>query len=71
MHPKNHMAVDQYGHTYHNLGPQPRKELLARLGRKRASKMFVDNDEGKSLHIGWIINRFWLTVFEVKRIDRE
>jgi hypothetical protein len=33
------MGIDQYGQTYHGLQPHPRKALLERLGRKKASKM--------------------------------
>jgi hypothetical protein len=35
---KNIMGIDQYGQIYHNLGKYPRKELLNRLGYKKAEK---------------------------------
>ena len=66
----NYMAVDQYGQTFHNLGKFPRKELLCRLGRKRAAKMYVDKKNGNAAHIGWIIGGLWLTVYEVKPMER-
>lgn len=66
----NHMAIDQYGTTYHDLGPHPRKALLERLDRKRASKMYMDKTDGRVLHIGWVIAGHWLTVFEVNRMER-
>lgn len=67
---KNYMAIDQYGSTEHSLGPYPRKELLDRYGRKRASKIYIDKTDGSSIHIGWIIAGRWFTVYEVKRMER-
>lgn len=59
------MGRDQYGHTYHNLGLHPRKELLARLSRKSASRMFIDTKSGESKHIGYIIAGLWITIYTV------
>lgn len=67
---KTYMAVDQYGQTEHDLGPHPRKALLERLGRKKASKMYVDVPGGKTMHVGWVVAGRWFTVFEVKRMER-
>jgi hypothetical protein len=66
----NHMAIDQYGQTHHNLGPHPRKALLAKLGRTRAAKMYVDKKAGGSVHIGWIIGGLWLTVYQVTPMEK-
>jgi hypothetical protein len=66
----NHMARDQYGNTYHNLGPNPRKALLERLGKKHAEKMYVDTKEGGSRHVGWVIGGFWLTVYKVEEMGK-
>ena len=68
---KTYMAVDQYGHTEHDLGPRPRKELLNRLCRKSARQMYVDKKDGRSVHIGWIIAGRWFTVFEVTRMENK
>lgn len=65
----HYMAIDQYGQTFHGL-KHPRKDLLERLGRKHASKMYVDGQDGKARHIGYVIGQQWLTVYQVKRIDR-
>ena len=67
---QEHMAVDQYGQTYHALGPHPRKALLERLYAKKATRMFVDKKGGPPVHIGWIIRGHWLTVYEVARMER-
>lgn len=67
---KMYMARDQYGNTYHNLGPYPRKALLERFGRKNCQKMYIDTPNG-SEHIGWVIGHYWLEVFEVKPLHEE
>jgi len=66
---KEHMAIDQYGHTYHALGKYPRKGLLEKLNRKHASKMYADKKDGRTVHIGWIIGGLWLTVYTVERME--
>lgn len=63
---KTHMAVDQYGQTEHDLGPDPKKGLLERLGKRKAEEMMVDHKDGTSHHIGWVIGDRWFTVYEVK-----
>ena len=68
-HKAQHMAVDQYGNTYHGLGPHPRKALLERFSRKRADIMYVDNKKTGTRQCGWIIAGHWLTVYVVKPIN--
>lgn len=63
------MGVDQYGQTYHNLGKHPRKGLLEQLCATNASKMYVDKKDGATVHIGYIVNRLWITLYEVKRFE--
>lgn len=67
--PVNHMARDQYGTTYHNLGAHPRKVLLTKLGRRHASRMYQDRD-GAPIHIGYVIAGLWLTLYQVKPFER-
>lgn len=59
------MGRDQYGQTYHSLGKHPRKELLNRLGRRHASKMYCDFKDGSTKHIGYIIAGLWITIYNV------
>ena len=66
----NHMAIDQYGTTYHNLGPYPRKALLERLYRKHADKIYRDTKDG-TIHVGYVIAKLWLTVYTVQRMERK
>ena len=60
-----YMAIDQYGHTYHDLGAHPRKTLLERLARSHADKMYVESKTG-DFHAGWIIGGLWLSVYKVE-----
>ena len=69
--PKQFMGVDQWGNTYHNIGPHPRKALLERLGRKKASKMYMDKTDGSYRHVGWVIAGQWISVYEVKVMEGE
>lgn len=63
--PKNFMGVNQHGFTYHNLGPNPRKTLLERLGRKRAEKIYRDKKGGGAVHVGYVIDGQWIRLYEV------
>jgi len=59
------MGIDQYGTAYHDLGRYPRKELLNRLGRKSARKMYRDKKDGKVIHCGYVIGPLWITLYRV------
>jgi len=59
-----YMAINQYGDTYHGL-EYPRKDLLERLCRKHADKMYVDSKDGSTFQTGYVIGREWLTVYKV------
>jgi hypothetical protein len=68
---KQHMGIDQYGNTYHSLGRFPRKELLRRLCRSNAKKMYTDITSGGYRHIGWVIGGLWIRVFRVEPLTSE
>lgn len=65
------MAIDQYGRTVHDLGPHPRKGLLAKLGAKHATKVYVDKRDGRSVHIGYVVQGRWFTIYWVERMERD
>lgn len=65
------MAIDQYGNTFHALGKFPRKELLRRLGSSKATPMYCDKLDGKTVRTGWIIGGLWLQVFRVAPLEKE
>jgi len=62
---KSFMGISQYGTTYHDLGKYPRKELLERLGRKSAQKMYIDKKDGRTIHCGYVIGSLWITLYTV------
>jgi len=64
-----YMAIDQYGNTFHSL-THPRKDLMVRLNRKHASKMYMDKNDGSAVHVGYVIAGHWLTVYRVERMER-
>lgn len=64
------MAIDQYGQTYHGLGNHPRAELLKRLGRTKAARMYIDKRDGATVQVGWIIAGLWLRVYRVEPMER-
>jgi len=67
---KTFMAIDQYDQTYHDLGEHPRKELLNRLGHRKCRKMYCDRKDGSAIHVGYVIGRYWCTLYEVKPFER-
>lgn len=61
-----HMAVDQFGTTYHGLGRHPRKALMERLGRRSAQRMYCDDRDGTTYHVGWVVAGHWCSVYRVE-----
>lgn len=59
------MGIDQYGHTYHDLGPHPRKRLMEMLCCSHVEKMYADTNDGDCVHTGYIISGLWITVCDV------
>ena len=62
---KNYMAIDQYGHTYHDLGPHPRKALIEKTGNSHTSKMYTYRKGSGATHIGYVVGQLWCTLYEV------
>jgi hypothetical protein len=63
-----YMAIDQYGRAYHGL-KHPRKDLLERLGRSRAHKMYQDKKDGSTVWTGYVIGGLWLTLYKVEPVE--
>lgn len=66
---KVYMAIDQYGQTFHGL-EYPRKDLLRKLGKQHAAKIYRDKKDGRSVHVGYIIGGLWLSIYEVTPVER-
>lgn len=67
---KSTMGVDQYGHTYHDLGPHPRKALMDLLCRSHVEKMYQDTKHGTK-HTGYVIGGLWITLYTVESWERK
>lgn len=61
-----YMAIDQYGQHYHIGDNPPRKWLLEYFGRRHAGKMYVDKKSGGYRHVGYVIAKHWLRIYEVR-----
>ena len=60
-----HIAVDQHGNVHKLYTKFPRKELMANFCVSSAQKIYSDNKQGKSHHVGWIMSGTWLKVYKV------
>jgi hypothetical protein len=66
-----YMARDQHGETIHMPNTKfPRAELLKRLGKTSATRLFIDGADGRPKHIGYVVGRRWFTILEVREWDR-
>ena len=64
MNGKPTLYMDQYGQHFHaNTVKALRQQIPG-----RCDKMYVDQKDGGSIHIGYVIGRHWLTAF--RRIER-
>jgi len=61
------MAIDQWGQTYHDIGPHPRKWLLDYFGRKSTNKIYCDTKDGGHRHVGYVVAGHWCQVYEVQQ----
>ena len=56
-----YLAIDQFGNKVF-IEKYPRKELIDYVGKSNVSKMYVDNKDGKTYHIGYVVSNHWFTV---------
>jgi len=58
------LARNQYGETIFLLGIHPRKELLDKLSRKHADKIFIDSAKhDKTYHVGYVMAGGWWSLY--------
>jgi len=65
------LAIDQYGNSHRLTGKHPRKELIERLGASNASKMYEDHIDGKTYHVGYVIDGAWYKFYTVTPWEKE
>jgi hypothetical protein len=60
------IAIDQWGDTIHLENCRhPRQKLLAALGKRSAKRMYRDDRNGRSKHVGYVIDSHWFTLYRV------
>ena len=64
------MVIDHLGVKIQLNSKFPRKELLNRLGASKASKMYVDDKEGNTKHIGYVVNGRWFTFYNISSWEK-
>lgn len=66
------IAIDQHdNHVW--IKKHPRKELLDYMGMRHADRMYmmyIDDKEGHSHHIGYVIGGRWFTVHAISDWDK-
>lgn len=69
-HTYNFLAINQWGDKV-LLRQYPRKELMKMHGVQHADKMYVDDRDGKSHHIGYVVSGSWYTVYKLSDLHEE
>lgn len=59
------IAIDQYGSTYRISGKHIRKELLGLHCAKNAQKLYIDDKDGNSHHVGYVIRNLHLQIYKL------
>ncbi len=54
------LYIDQYGNS---TWARTVRELRAKLGGGRVSKMYSDALDGRALHVGYVVGQYWLNAF--------
>jgi len=63
------LALDQNGQRVYIRGKHPRSELLKTLHATHADKLYRDTKSGV-VHVGYIIQRRWFTLYEERQIPQ-
>ena len=67
---KKFLAIDQYGQEVF-IDKNPRKELLKHHGVQHADKMYRDDENGKAIHVGYIVAGHWYDVLKITQFKGE
>lgn len=65
---KKFIAIDQYGQT-HFINKHPRKELCDYFGCKHADKMYREQPDGTSKHVGYVIAGHWFEILKLSPMN--
>lgn len=58
---KLRLYIDQYGNCFY---ARTVRELCAKVGYSKASRMYADKKDGQTVHIGYVVGAHWLTAYQ-------
>ena len=61
MNGKTTLYVDQWGNRFY---AQSTRALRDQVGGGRISKMYRDKIDGRTVHVGYVVGRHWLTAYQ-------
>ena len=67
---KQYIAIDQYGQIWGTL-EHPRTDLMKKTRCSHAEKMYIDEEDGKVYHTGYVIGGLWFKVYEIQPMRKE
>jgi len=62
-----YIATDDHGNTKMIRSDHPRKELEA-IYCGKVSKMYVDDNDGNTQHVGYVIGNNWITLYKIEGV---
>ena len=61
-----YIAIDQYGETIKLTNIKfPKKQLMEKLNVNCVSKMYIDTEDSKTKHIGYISKGRWYRIYKI------
>lgn len=63
MNGKTFLYMDQFGNHFFARSVKDLRQQIG-VGKSRVSKMFQDMKDGQTVHVGYVIGRHWLRMFE-------
>ena len=58
-----YLLIDQYGNKTISSGSSPRQALLSHIGKeKKLFKIYVNDEDGKTYHVGYGSDREWYDI---------
>ena len=55
------LYIDQWGNRYY---AHSTRALRDQIGGGRISKMYRDKRDGRTVHVGYVVGRHWLTAYQ-------
>lgn len=68
MNGKLRLYIDQWGNRFYASTVKELREQIG-MGGSRVSKMYVDKKDGRTVHVGYVVGRHWLSMFAPVEIE--